>query len=84
MAFLNEPPVLWEKLHNILVAARSRGKEVTTWAAVSPETQDWLWRVIYSLWRGERAGDPEKGTEQGELGHGLGKGQWERTGTGVK
>lgn len=29
--------MLWEKLHNILVAARSHGKEVTVWAAVSAE-----------------------------------------------
>ena len=69
-AFSNDPPLVWEKIPSILEAARSRGKEVATWAAVSSESRGWSWRVIYSLWGGERAGDPEKGTGQGELGHG--------------
>lgn len=47
------------------------------WAAVSSASQDWSWRVIYSLWEGERAGDPEKGAGQGKLGHWRGEGWWE-------
>ena len=35
--------------------------------------------MIYSLCGGERAGDPEKGSRQGELGHGEDEGWWEST-----
>lgn len=47
-----------------LKAGRSHGKEVARQAAVSSESR----RVIYSLWGGERAGDPEKANGAGRAG----------------
>lgn len=74
------PPLVWKKIPSIPEAARSRGKEVATQASVSSESGGWSQRVIYSLWGGERAGDPEKGAGQGDLGHVEDEGWWESTG----
>lgn len=47
--FLNEPPLVWEKIPSVAEAARSRGKEVAMQAALSSEIRGWSRRVIYSL-----------------------------------